>query len=249
MTSFAAYLSRINYSGPVNPTEGTLCALHRAHMLAVPFENLDIALQRPVLCDENAALYKIVDRKRGGFCYELNGAFAWLLREVGFHVTLLSARVGRSDGSLGPEFDHLALRVDLDQPWLADVGFGDSFLEPLRLRPAIEQIQLSGKFRISASETGMQVEKLQPDGWKVEYTFTLQPRELSEFEGMCQFHQTSPESHFTRHRICTLARANGRTTLSNLRLIETRDGKRGERELSGEEEWRKTLRQEFGVEI
>ena len=249
MTSVAAYLARVGYTGPAEPNEDTLRALHRAHMLTVPFENLDIGLKRAILCDENAALYKIVERKRGGFCYELNGAFAWLLRALGFNVTLLSARVGRSDGSLGPEFDHLTLRVDLDEPWLADVGFGDSFLEPLRLRPAIEQVQGSGQYRISETKTGMQVDKLQPDGWRVEYAFTLQARELSEFAGMCRFHQTSPESHFTRNRICTLARPNGRTTLSELRLIETRDGKREERELSGEEEWRETLRRAFGVEL
>jgi N-hydroxyarylamine O-acetyltransferase len=127
-----AYLDRISYTGPLETTADGLRALHRAHMLSVPFENLDIALGRKIICDEEAILRKIVEQRRGGFCYELNGAFAALLREVGFTVTLLSARVARQDGSYGPDFDHLTLRVDLDEPWLADVGYGDSFVEPLR---------------------------------------------------------------------------------------------------------------------
>src|SRR6476661_9816152 len=108
----------------------TLRHLHHAHMLSVPFENLDISLGRKIICQEEGFLRKIIERLRGGFCYELNGAFAALLRELGFRVTLLSARVPRENGGNAPEFDHLALRVDLEEPWLVDVGFGDSFLEP-----------------------------------------------------------------------------------------------------------------------
>src|ERR1017187_10297680 len=131
MLNLLAYLERIGYSGSTEPSAETLRALQRAHMLAVPFENLDIHLGRPIVCDEDRFLHKIINERRGGFCYELNGAFAALLRALGFKVTLLSARVAGSDGSASPEFDHLTLRVDLDEPWLADVGFGDSFIEPL----------------------------------------------------------------------------------------------------------------------
>ena len=141
MLNVPAYLERIRYKGPTTPDSETLRRLHRAHMLAVPFENLDIGLKREITCDEEAFVSKIVERRRGGFCYEMNGAFAALLWTVGFQVPLLSARVFRADGSRGPDFDHLTLRVDLDQPWLADVGFGDSFLEPLRLTPEMEQAQ------------------------------------------------------------------------------------------------------------
>jgi arylamine N-acetyltransferase len=132
------YLHRIGYSGAREPTAAALRDLHRAHLFTVPFENLEISLGRKIVCDEPSFLRKIVDRRRGGFCYELNGAFAALLRELGFEVTLLSARVPRESGGSTPEFDHLALRVDLEEPWLADVGFGESFLDPLRLRAGIE---------------------------------------------------------------------------------------------------------------
>jgi N-hydroxyarylamine O-acetyltransferase len=134
-----AYLDRINYRGPLEPTAETLRALHRRHMMSVPFENLDIGLGREIVLDPERFVEKIVTHRRGGFCYELNGAFAALLGALGFHVTLLSARVANDQGIASKEFDHLALQVDLEDRWLADVGFGDSFVEPLCLVTQVEQ--------------------------------------------------------------------------------------------------------------
>ena len=249
-----AYLQRIKYAGEVRPTEATLRALHRAHLFAVPFENLDISLGREITCDEARILHKIVNQHRGGFCYELNGAFAALLRALGFQVTLLSARVAREDGTYGPEFDHLTLRVDLEEPWLADVGFGEGFLEPLRLDSALEQAQNGRVYRLtsrpesrSSIDAGFGLEVMVEGKWKTEYAFTLQPRQLSEFAGMCHYHQTSPESHFTRQRMCSLATPEGRVTLSNNKLIETHGGSRQETLLSGDQEWRAKLCELFGV--
>jgi N-hydroxyarylamine O-acetyltransferase len=246
----SAYLARIGFSGSIQPSSDTLRGLHLAHMLTVPFENLDISLGREIICDERRFLHKIVDLRRGGFCYELNGAFAVLLRELGFSVTLLSARVSREDGSASPEFDHLALRVDLEEPWLADVGFGDSFLEPLRLKPELEQEQSSGRFRIVQVGDLMIMQRLRPgEFWKSLYRFTLTPRQLSDFAPRCEFQQTSPESHFTRQRICTLPTKNGRITLSDLKLIRTVGDGREERILASEDEWRSTLAGLFGVHL
>ncbi|PYV26108.1 MAG: hypothetical protein DMG24_07865, partial [Acidobacteria bacterium] len=125
-----AYLDRVGYHGPIEPTADTLRALHRQHMLNVPFENLDIGLGRKIALDPECFVEKIVHRRRGGFCYELNGAFATLLVALGFRVTLLSARVANDQGVASKEFDHLALQIDLEDRWLADVGFGENFLEP-----------------------------------------------------------------------------------------------------------------------
>ena len=244
-----AYLNRIHYQGPTAPNAETLRSLHRAHMFTVPFENLDIGLGRKIICDESRFLHKIVDERRGGFCYEMNGAFAALLRELGFRVTLLSARVSGGDGSDGPEFDHLALRVELEQDWLADVGFGDSFVEPLRLEPGLEQDQFGRRYRLSPANGGLCLEMNADQAWKKQYTLTLRPRELSEFAGMCHYHQTSPDSHFTRKRVCSLATPEGRITVSGDRLIETRNGVREERVLHGDEEWRAVLREKFGVNL
>lgn len=245
-----AYLARIAYAGPTSPTKSTLCALHRAHMLAVPFENLDIDLDRQIVCQESAFWRKIVTQRRGGFCYELNGAFAALLRELGFKVTLLSARVPRADGSDGPEFDHLTLLVDLDEPWLADVGFGDSFLTPLRLQSGIEQLQGHRKFRITEESGDLDLEMAEANkNWRRQYSFTLQARRLADFAGMCHYHQTSPESHFTRQRICSMATPGGRITLTDMKLIVTRNGKREEKLLASDEEYWTVLNKMFGIAI
>jgi N-hydroxyarylamine O-acetyltransferase len=248
MISTAAYLERIGYSGDTTPSSETLRNLHRAHLFAVPFENLDISLGRAIVTEENPILRKIVEQRRGGFCYELNGAFAALLRALGFHVTLLSARVARANGGEGPEFDHLALRVDLETPWLADVGFGDSYVEPLRLEGETEQIDPAGTFRLFEDDNRWHVHKKEADGsWKAQYSFSLQPRILEEFAGMCQFHQTSPQSSFTQSRICSRATPEGRITLSEMKLIVTRGGKREERLLSSQAERIHALQEHFGV--
>jgi N-hydroxyarylamine O-acetyltransferase len=250
MVDLSAYFDRINYSGSTTPTSGTLRALHRAHMLAVPFENLDISLGRKIVVDEGAIFRKVVELRRGGFCYELNSAFAALLRALGFKVTLLSARAARADGGEGPEFDHLTLRVDLEEPWLADVGFGDSFLEPLRLEAGREQSDPAGIFRLTEDGSRWQMQKREPGGnWKAQYSFSLQPRELQEFAGMCHYHQTSPDSPFTRNRVCSQATEEGRVTLSEMKLIATRKGQREERILASEDERMKVLQEQFGISL
>ena len=175
------YLDRIRHTETVSVTAESLRSLHRAHLFTVPFENLDIGIGRKIICDEARFLHKIIDERRGGFCYELNGAFAALLRELGFQVTLLSARVARAGGGEGPEFDHLALRVDLDEPWLADVGFGDSFVEPLRLQSGLEQAQIGRVYRLIQIEDKLHMEVKNGEAWKPQYSFALQPRALSDF--------------------------------------------------------------------
>ena len=248
MLNVPAYLDRIAYTGPVAPTTEVLHNLHRAHMLSVPFENLDIALGRKILCEEDAFVRKIVERRRGGFCYELNGAFAGLLRAIGFQVTLLSACVPRDDGSGGPEFDHLALRVDLDEPWLADVGFGDSFLEPLVLRSGAEQLQGGWTYRVVECGESLCMERTErKEPWKLQYSFTLTPRSLDDFAAMCHHHQTSPESPFTRKSICSLARTEGRVTVADRKLIFTRNGGREERLLTSDAEWQAALEEHFDI--
>jgi N-hydroxyarylamine O-acetyltransferase len=253
-----AYLNRIGYKGPLTPSGETLRLLHLQHLYTVPFENLDIALGRPIVMDSDAFVHKIVEQNRGGFCYELNGAFARLLTEIGFRVTLLAARVAREDGVAGAEFAHLALRVDSEmpcirqpgvrQPWLVDVGFGDCFLEPLLLEPGVEQTQANGRFRIAQAGSSLQLEKQQPDAsWKTEYLFTLQPRELLDFAEMCGFHQTSPESYFTHQRICSMATPTGRITLRDRNLTVTRNRLRRTRTLRSETEWQATVRRHFGL--
>lgn len=249
MFDLQSYLERIRYRGPSGVDPDTLKGLHRAHLLTVPFENLDIWLGRPIVLDEARFLQKIAAARRGGFCYELNGCFAALLRNLGFQVAFLSARVATEDG-FTPEFDHMALRVDLEQPWLADVGFGDSFLEPLPLRESWEQTQQGTGYRLGQWEARWLLERRNPgQEWKPVYDFSLEERQLPDFAARCHYQQTSPESHFTQHRICSLATAEGRITLADMRLIETSRGSRQERPVADEAEYQELLLQFFGIAL
>ena len=217
-------------------------------MLAVPFENLDIHLGHPIKLDIPSFYDKVVRRRRGGFCYELNGLFGWLLDQLGFKVTLLSVRV-IGDGQQGPEFDHLLLLVELDRFMIADVGFGDSFLEPLWLEDGTETIQPSGVFRLIDAESEWALQRRREAHWESQYIFSLKPHRLSEFSEMCHFHQTSPDSHFTRQAICSMAKTDGRMTLANNRLIINAGNKREEQTVRDEKAYRRLLRIHFGIEL
>lgn len=251
------YLKRINYAGPTAPTADTLRALHLAHLQSVPFENLDIHLGRPIRLDRTALYEKFVVNRRGGFCYELNGLFSWLLQGLGFDVTMLAAGVVGDDGRFGPPFDHLTLRVlcpaDPDQsalPWLADVGFGDSFQLPLRLdRPGVPQPDGARAYQIDEADDYLILQKRDRDGSREsQYRFTLHPRRLADFAEMCEYHQTSPHSHFTQSRVCSLATADGRITLSEHKLIITKSGKRTER-VVGADEHQALLEECFDIKL
>jgi N-hydroxyarylamine O-acetyltransferase len=257
MVDVGAYLDRIGFDGPRPPVPdaATLRALHRAHLLTVPFENLDIHIGRPIVLELAALERKIVGERRGGFCYELNGLFAALLRELGYEVSLLEARVRKAEGEgFGPPFDHLLLRVrcqDGQQPWLADVGFGDSFMEPLRLEPGREQVEVTGRWRIDAVDGDLELRRRPGDAsrWDAEHRFATYAHQLASFAAMCRYHQTSPRSPFTRRRVCSLATPTGRLTLRDDRLIVTDSGRRSERPIDGEAEFDEALREHFGVEL
>ncbi len=239
-----AYLERIGYSGPRAATIETLRALHRAHMLAVPFENLDIHLGRKIVLDEARIIAKIVGARRGGYCYEVNGAFGAVLRTLGFSVTFLSAGVRRDDGSFGPAFDHMLLRVDLDEPWLADVS---TFLEPIRLASG-NQNDSRNAFRLDTDgDYTVLMQRGRDDVWSARFRFTLDAWELSDFAAMNAYQQTSPDSHFTRTRICTLPTPDGRVSITDDRLVFTRNGQRQEYVLADNAAFSDALRVHFDI--
>ena len=244
-----AYLKRINYSGSFEPTAETLRALQVAHLKTVPFENLSIHANEPIVLEENALYAKIVERKRGGYCYEANGLFAALLQALGFEVAMLAAGVAKKEGGFGPKFDHMTLMVTLAERWLADVGFGDNFLEPLLLDSRDEQVQGTRSFRIIDDDDHLILMR-RTDGadWEPQYRFTLQPYTFADYEETSTWHQTSPDSHFTKNRICSLATNDGRVTLSDMRLITTGPQQlRLEQTLTTQEEYDRILHDQFGI--
>jgi N-hydroxyarylamine O-acetyltransferase len=237
------YLARIRgVTEPPSPS--ALRTLQWAHLRTVPFENLSIHLGEPIVLAEPALLDKIISRRRGGFCYELNGAFATLLAALGYRVTLLAARVN-GGGRLGPPLDHLALRVDLAEPWLVDVGFGQFSRYPLRLDVRDDQTDPAGVFRIADNDGYFDVSM---DG-ELAYRLDPRPYALSDFIPTCWWQQTSPQSHFTRSVTCSLPTESGRITLSGNRLIRTVNGDRQESVLDSDAEILAAYQTHFGIAL
>ena len=239
------YLERIGLSEPPSPDVEGLERLQRAHLSSVPFENLDVFHRRGVRTDEAWSIPKIVDRERGGWCFELNGAFAELLSVLGFAVRRLAATVLSGSGSPMPT--HLAIEVTLERPYLVDVGFGDSFIRPLPLdSPGPHDggtepygFLFDGEMTtlISWDEEGREVGH---------YRFDRTPRSMSEFEEAALWLQTEPGLQWTVSRFATRLLDGGpdRVTLLEDRLKVRRQGVWSERPVS-EDEWSETLSEWF----
>ncbi|WKV50545.1 arylamine N-acetyltransferase family protein [Dickeya fangzhongdai] len=242
------YLQRIGVS--LLPAEPALLLhqLHLAHLTHIPFENLDVVFGKPIRLDPSAIYRKIVDERRGGFCYELNYGFYLLLKALGFDVQLLSGQVWNDDGHYGQPFDHLFLKVELPQgAVIADISFGDSFCVPVPLSGAVSR-EDRVSYRVAATDDGYQLQQMTADhAWKPQYKFTLQPRQLEEYADMAHYHQISPSSPFTSKSLCTRVTPEGRVTLSDNRLIVTRQGQKNERRIDSHRDYLDCLQQQFGI--
>jgi N-hydroxyarylamine O-acetyltransferase len=243
-----AYLNRAGVTAPAAGDAAGLRTLHRAHQLTVPFENLSIHLGEAISLAERDLTGKIVHRRRGGFCYELNGAFALLLEALGTQVSRVAARV-YAEAGLGPPFDHLALIVrpaDGSGPWLADVGFGSHSDYPLRLDDREDQDDPAGVFRLADAGAG-DIDVLK-DG-RPQYRIETRERSLADCVPTCWWHQTSPLSHFTRSTICSRRTPGGRISISGRILIQTQDGTRTEQHLQTDDALLAAYRDHFGIEL
>ena len=244
------YLRRIGIGkNEIQPTLEDLKFLQRQHLLNVPFENLDIHWKRPIVLNAEKFYKKIIEEKRGGFCYELNGLFYELLGEIGFQSKIISARVSNGNSGFGEEFDHLAILTEIDdKQYLVDAGFGSFTAEPLKFILDVEQKDENGVFFIRKfDDRYFEVVKKDGDEWQREYIFKELERDLSEFAGMCEFHQTSPESHFTRGKVCSLMTSEGRKTLTDKKFIETKNSEKSEITVDSDKEFNQILEREFNI--
>ncbi|RSS53424.1 arylamine N-acetyltransferase [Streptomyces sp. WAC01280] len=244
-----AYLARIGAQRPARADAAALRELHLRHLLSVPFENLSIHLGEDIVLDEKALVDKVVADHRGGFCYEINTTFAVLLRELGYRVSLLQARVINPEGKLGIPYDHMAVLVETadGERLLADVGFGDHSHYPLAFDERGDQEDPGGVFRIQEVADGEPGDlDVLRDG-KPQYRLEVRPRELADFTAGAWYHRTSPDSHFPRSLICSLLTEDGRITLSGSKLITRTHGERVDRMLDGDEEVRDAYRELFGI--
>jgi N-hydroxyarylamine O-acetyltransferase len=246
MMDVGAYLERIGYDGPVSAGIDTLRGMHRAHFYNVPFENLDIARGVEIAVDEQVNFDKIVVQRRGGFCLEVTGLFARALREIGFRVDVIGARV-MAGGRLGEPMAHMTLIVHLDEPWIADVGFGARIIEPLRMAERGDQTFDGRTYVVANDGDHWFVTCIDETTVPMAYTFTHVPREFSEFAPVCGWLQTSPDSRFTGGDVVTLPTPTGRHTLAGRRLIVAEGAAREERELESDVARDGVLRERFGI--
>lgn len=242
-----AYFDRIGYSGTPRADLATLTELHRLHLYAIPYENLDVQLRRPTSIDTAAAFEKIVRRERGGWCYEMNGLLGTALTEIGFKVTRMAGSVARGERDR-PLGNHLILRVDLDRPYLADVGFGDGLREPVPLQTG--PIHCAGyDFRMEALEDGWLRFVNHATGGAPFFDFEDKPADPEQLAGTCQWLSTSPESIFVQTAICQRHRPDGIDVLLGRVLRDvTPDGKT-DRLLGSAVEFVRVLQNVFGLDV
>lgn len=246
------YIGRIGYSGPLEATLEALRGLQRAHLLHIPFENLDISYGIPIELDIDKIFTKIVLHERGGFCYELNGLFYELLVSLGFPAKRISARVfDQKTGRYGQEFDHLAIIVAIDdEEYLADVGFGEFAFAPLKLQLGALQHDERGVFMIEKHDGDyFRVNKKDGGAFKPEYIFKNTERQFAAFREMCRYHQASPDSHFTRQRLISRPTPQGRITLAGDKLKIQEVDTVVETHLEDEDSFRRKLSEYFGIEL
>lgn len=191
-------------------------------------------------------------QNRGGFCYELNGLFFELLTALGYQGRRISARVySDTKKAYGQEYDHLAIIVTLDDiEYLVDVGFGEFAFAPLKIKLGEVQEDERGLFVIKKYDNKYLIVNNLTTGKAVpEYIFQTKASAFSEFEGMCHYQQTSPESHFTKKRMITRPIENGRITISG-NVLKIKKGKEvKEILLKDEEGFREVLWEYFGIEL
>lgn len=245
------YLTRIKYAGNLAVDVHTLQQLHECHVLSIPFESLDIFWKRPIQLTIQTLFRKVVENRRGGFCYELNYLFYRLLIDLGFNAAMVSSRIIDRGGQLGPEFDHMSIVVKLEQLWLVDVGYGDLFLKPIEIkdgnivRDKFRYYQIchleNEKYSLNESKSG--------SDFQLRYEFTVKQRTIEDFYDQCYHKQYSKESFFVQNRVCTMPSASGRVTIINDRLIKRWGDMKEESKISTEIQFDQIIEQEFGIKL
>ena len=245
-----AYLNRLEHAGDTKPTLRNLRHLHRAHLLHIPFENLDIHWGEQIILDPQRIFKKIAINGRGGFCYELNGLFYQLLMALKYECHLASARMYTESGELTPEFDHVVILVKLEsRHYLCDVGSGKCFLQPKELKMGLVQVDYNAFFKIERTHDGEFVLFHSEDGtqYKRKYLFTRRRREFVEFVDRCHWQQTDPRSLLKKQKMITQATKDGRITLTDQMLTIEQLGKTTEQPILNEDEFYVKLMEYFGI--
>lgn len=219
--------------------------------MSVPFEAIDIQLNRKLKLDLTSLYNKVVLNRRGGFCYELNYLFHSLLLEIGFDSKMVSSRI-YNKGSYGPEFDHMSIIIKLDEYYLVDVGYGDLFIEPLKLYSVNVQEDHFKLYKLEqlSDKEFLLLESLKDrNTFKKKYTFSLEPRTIDDFYSQCEYKQSSLDSHFVKNFICTIPTKMGRKTILNNDFKMRRKDKVIEKVIANKNDLNNILKEEFNISI
>jgi len=243
-----AYFDRIGFSGRARPDLATLTALHRGHLRAIPYENLDVQLGRPMTLDPAAAFDKLVTRRRGGWCYEMNGLLGAVLQEIGFSVTRMSGSVARGERDDRPLGNHLVLRVELDQPYIADVGFGDGILEPFPM--TFQAHECAGyRFRLENLDGEWLRFHNHANGGAPYFDFTQAPASPDQLNATCRWLSTSPESIFVQTALAFRHTPDGIVSLLGRAHRRIRPDGKETRLLNSAEEFVAVLKRDFDLDV
>ena len=243
------YLARINYEGDLIPNLSTLRVLQKSHLLHLPFENLDIHSNTPIELNIDRIYEKLITKHRGGFCYELNGLFYELLKAIGYEVKRISGRVYTEKKGYGREYDHLAIIATVGKnDYLVDVGFGEFSFSPLILALYVQQEDERGLFMLDRyDQEYLRINKMENGNWRSQYIFKNIPRAYLEFQEMCSYHQTSPQSSFTQKKTISIPTQTGRITCSG-NTLKIKNGEALFEEEINEQAYVEMLRKYFNFE-
>lgn len=244
------YLERIEVNTDIDVNLSTLRRIHRQHLLTVPFENLDIHLYNNLRVDFDSLYNKIVNKKRGGICYELNWLLYFLLKNMAFNVRVLGGKVIEQNGTY---FDHMLLIVELhSKEYLVDVGYGDNFLEPLEFHTGIVQKDNKGLFKLTQIDnTHFELKKFSEEinEFKTEYTFKNEVKKINDFQNRIDYFTHSEESIFKKNFFCSLEKENGRLSLKQDKFLLTQDGTKTTKQISSSIEYIEYLRDSFNIKL
>lgn len=246
------YLKRINFTQSLKVDRETLFQLHQAHLYNIPFEDLNIHYNIPIILEKKDLYQKVIVGNRGGFCYELNGLFNELLKEIGFKTTIIEASVLSKEGKPGPPFDHAAIIVDLEKRWLVDVGYGgDSFVLPKELKLDIVQKDVHDyyKFTKYTEDKWLLMHSKDGENFKGQIVLSFEVQELGNFKPECERKQIEPDSHFVMNFICTKATPTGRVSIINDKLVIRVNGEKETRLIEDEADRLAILADKFDIPI
>lgn len=241
------YLERIGIEGELGPDLETLKKIQKQHLINIPFENIDIFVNRTLKLNTDSLFAKIVEEKRGGICYELNGLLLKLLKEIGYDVKYISGRI-RAEGT---DLDHVLLLVTIDnEKYMVDVGFKDNYLYPIKMVPNLIQENYRNNYKINAlGNDKYQLIKIVDNEETILYTFTTEEKHLSDFDMRCKYFENTPNTYFTNNPFSAIEREDGKIFITNKKLTTTKGDKIETKDIKSKEEFYCYLEELFKIKL